>query len=395
MKRPLIFLLSSFLLLVIMFAVAIYVPNTLPVGSDFSAIYYADMALVNGVHVYDIPQMEALARSTVNPPSDRFFMPRFPYPPWYMLSTFYLGLVSIQSAGALWFELNLVMLFLSVWFLTDGWNGRLRLVSFALALFFLPVLGALAVGQYDFPVLLGTSLLIYSLRKENVALTMLGAVLLTFKPHVGGLILLSVLGWLIVSRTNFGRGAMRSIVMAGVFVGVVSLIADPVWFINYPKMLLGYQGEGNVTTCSECASVPVWMSRWLFDGSLKQAAIIAVVLLIAFIAFFWLVRQSLLKSPALLITSALLVTLLVSPYLYNYDFILLLVPFAVLVNVPDVAAKVVVILSYLIPSFAIIMYGRNGNISLNAATILIAFVLYLGARSQVDVPALTTYNTNN
>jgi hypothetical protein len=250
-------LLAAFLLVIIMFAVASYVPNSLPVGSDFSAIYYADLALVNGVHVYDIPQMEALALTTVDPPSDRFFMPRFPYPPWYVLTTFYLGLLPIQSAGALWFELNLVMLFLSVWFLTDGWNGRLRLIAFPLALFFLPVLGALSVGQYDFPVLLGTSLLIYSLRKEKVALTVLGVVLLTFKPHIGALILLSVLGWLIVSRSNFGQRAMRSIVVTGVIMGVVSLITDPLWFINYPKMLLNYQGEGNVTSCSECTSLPI------------------------------------------------------------------------------------------------------------------------------------------
>ena len=395
MKRQTIFLLASFLLIIVIFAVAIYVPNTLPVGSDFSALYYADFALVNGVHVYDIPNMEALALSTVNPPPDRFFMPRFPYPPWYMLSTFYLGLMSIQSAGALWFELNLVMLFLSVWFLTDGWNGRLRLVSFALALFFLPVLGALSVGQYDFPALLGTSLLIYSLRKENVPLTTLGAILLTFKPHIGALILLSVLGWLIVGKSNFGRSAMRSIVVSGIGLSVISLVADPLWFINYPKMLLGYQGEGNVSSCSECSSVPVWLSRWLFDGSLKQAAIIAVILLIVLIILFWLIRKSLTKSPELLVTSALLVTLLVSPYLYNYDFILLLVPFAILVNSPGIFTKIVAALSYLIPSLAIIIYAREGNITLNAVTILIAFVVYVHARSQVDVPAPAPYNVNN
>ena len=395
MKRSLIFLLSSFLLIVIIFAVAIYVPNTLPVGSDFSAIYYADMALVNGVHVYDIPQMEAIARSTVSPPSDRFFMPRFPYPPWYMLSTFYLGLMTIQSAGALWFELNLVMLFLSVWFLTDGWNGRLRLVSFALALFFLPVIGALAVGQYDFPVLLGISLLIYSLRKENITLTTLGVVLLTFKPHVGGLVLLSVLGWLIVSRSNFGRSAMRSIIIAGVGLSIISLITDPLWFVNYPKMLLGYQDEGNVSSCSECSSVPIWISRWLFNSSLKQAALIAVTLLVVLLVLFWLIRKSLLRSPELLVTSALLITLLVSPYLYNYDFILLLVPFAILVNTPGIVPKIVAVLSYLTPSFAIILYSRNGNITLNAATILIAFVVYFHARTQVDVHAPAPYNVNN
>jgi len=394
MKRSII-IPASVLLVIVIFAVAIYIPNTLPVGSDFSALYYADLALVNGVHGYDIPNMEALASSTTEIPEENFFMPRFPYPPWYMLSTFYLGLMPIQSAGALWFELNLVMLFLSVWFLTNGWNGRLRLIAFPLALFFLPVLGALSVGQYDFPALLGTSLLIYSLRKENVALTTLGVVLLTFKPHIGALILLSVLGWLIVSRSNFGKRAMRSILGTGVVIGIVSLIADPLWFINYPKMLLGYQDEGNVSSCSECSSVPVWLSRWLFDGSLKQAAVIAMVLLIVLAVLFWIIHKSLIKSPELLITSTLLTTLLVSPYLYNYDFILLLVPFVILVNSTGITPKLVAVLSYLIPSFAITMYGRNGNITLNAVTIIITFVLYLRIRSQVDVPVSASYNGNN
>ena len=104
---------------------------------------------------------------------EKFFLARFPYPPWYALSTFYLGWMPAKAAATLWFELNLVMLFLSVWLLTDGWPGRWTLIAFPLALFFLPVLGALSVGQYDFPVLLGTSLLIYSLRKENVPLTVL------------------------------------------------------------------------------------------------------------------------------------------------------------------------------------------------------------------------------
>jgi hypothetical protein len=395
MNRNILFLLSSFLLVVIMLVIALYVPNSLPVGSDFSAIYFADLALVNGVHVYDIPRMEALALSTVDIPPDQFFMPRFPYPPWYMIFTFYLGLFPIQSAGALWFQINLVMLFLSVWFLTDGWNGRLRLIAFPLALFFVPVLGALSVGQYDFPALLGTSLLVYSLRKENVALTTLGAVLLTFKPHVGALVLLSALGWLIASRSSYGRRATRSIVAAGIALSAISLIADPLWFVNYPKMLSNYQGEGNVTTCSECASAPVWASRWLFEGSLRQASMIALVLLVALAMLFWLIRKPLMRSPEVLVASALLVTLLVSPYLYNYDFILLLVPFAVLGAFGNIH-KIVVALCHLIPSLAIVVHGRDGNITLNMVTILLTFGLYLRAkRIGIDVPASASYNANN
>jgi hypothetical protein len=341
------------------------------------------LALVNRVPIYDLLKVEALAQQQAGIPAENFFLARFPYPPWYALSTFYLGLFPAAVAATLWFELNLVMLFLSVWLLTDGWSGRLRLIAFPLALFFFPVLGALSVGQYDFPVFLGTSLLIYSLRKENVALTTLGAILLTFKPHVGTLILVSVLGWLIGNRNDFGRRVVRSLLIAGVFLFIVGFIADPMWIISYPKMLLSYQSEGNVTTCSECASLPVWLSRWFFDGSLTIAAIISVILLVILVAAFLAIHSGLWKSSALLLTSALLITLLVSPYLYNYDFLLLLVPFTVLVNKGSPLEKIIVIICYLVPTFALLFFGRAGNISLIMVTIVLTALLYLGTKKSV------------
>jgi hypothetical protein len=311
-----------------------------------------------------------------------------------VLSTFYLGLLPIQSAGTLWFQLNLVMLFLSIWFLTDGWDGRLRLLAFPLGLVFLPVIGALAVGQYDFPVLLGSSMLMYSLRKENVTLTTLGAVLLTFKPHVGALILLSVLGWLIGSRSLFGRRALRSMIMSGIFLFLLGFLADPAWYVNYPGMLLNYQGEGNVASCSECANIPVFASRWLFDGSLARAAILSVLLLLILIGIFLTRRKAWIQSPDLLLTSALLITLLASPYLYNYDFILLLVPFATLVAAGNLAEKIMVLACHLVPTLALAFLGRAGNITLLAAAIVLTVLIFLRDKSQVDVKPLAAYNTS-
>jgi hypothetical protein len=396
MKHPAVIFLASLILIVIMAAVALYVPNSLPAGSDFSALYNTDLALVNGVSIYDLEAVEALAVKASGIPPEKFFLARFPYPPWYALSTFYLGLLPAQAAAMLWFELNLLMLFLSVWFLTHGWNGRLRLVAFPLALFFLPVLGALSVGQYDFPVLLGTSMLIYSLKRERVALTTLGAALLTFKPHVGVLVLVSALMWLIARRDGpalssiegFRWRAMRAILIAGVVLFTAGFLADPVWIVRYPTMLLNYQGEGNVSSCSECASLPVFLARWFFNGSLANATLIAVVLFIVLAGIFFMKRKALLKSHELMLTSSLLITLLVSPYLYNYDFLLLLVPFAVLAGKGKIVYKVAVIACYLIPTLAILLLGRDGNISLLIATILLAFVLYQTAEKlEIDVPA--------
>ena len=390
MHRLLIFLFSSLILAVFVLVIALYVPNSLPVHSDFSAIYNTDLALVNGIPIYDLAAVEALALEASGLPADKFFLARFPYPPWYALSTFYLGLLPAKAAGTLWFELNLIMLFLSVWLLTDGWFPRWRLIAFPLALFFLPVLGALSVGQYDFPVLLGASLLIYSLRKERVGLTTLGMVLLTFKPHIGALILLSVVIHLFTGRSSFGRRAIRSILLAGVFLFMIGFVGDPAWPLSYPKMLLNYQAEGNVTACSECASLPVWLSRLVFDGSLAKAALIAIGLLIALGVLFFVNRNIWLQSPELLIACTVLITLLVSPYLYNYDFIFLLVPFAVLIKDGHMAQKIIVSICYLIPTFAIAFLGRAGNISLTAVTIVIAVLLYLHITSKVDVPAVAS-----
>jgi len=401
----------------VMVAVALYFPNSLPTDSDFGAVYNASVALVRRVPIYDVPAVTAVAAENAGVPVDKFFLAPFPYPPWYSLSTFYLGWFPIQSAATLWFELNLTMLFLSVWFLTDGWSGRLRLIAFPLGLFFLPVIGAIAIGQNVFPVLLGGAMLVYSLRKENVALTTLGAVLITFKPHIGALMALSVLVYLIASRNRlalpkehrddvssiegFGRRALRSILFAGVFVFVTGFITDPAWHIRYPNMLLGLTSENygsgsDASLCVKCASLPVWLSRWVFDGSLTTAALIALAVLIALFVLFFPVRTSFLKHPDLLLNSALLATLLASPYLCNYDFIFLLMPIAVLATGKSrLIEKILVIVCYLAPTFAIALYDRAGNISLLIVTIILTALVLVRAKSKVDVPTLTAYNTNN
>ena len=97
---------------------------------------------------------------------------------------------------------------------------------------------------------------------------------------------------------------------------------------------------------------------------------IAIALLVIFGMAFYFMR-SLLKSHELLLSAALLVTLLVSPYLYNYDFILLLVPFAVLTHTGNLVQRILVLLCYLVPTFALIQYGRDGNISL----VIVSFVI--------------------
>ncbi len=80
-------------------------------------------------------------------------------------------------------------------------------------------------------------------------------------------------------------------------------------------------------------------------------------------------------------SAALLVTLLVSPYLYNYDFLMLLVPFAVLIHKSRLVEKIIVLICYLIPTFALIQYGRSGNMSLIIAAFVMFILLFVRARN--------------
>jgi len=127
----------------------------------------------------------------------------------------------------------------------------------------------------------------------------------------------------------------------------------------------------------------VVLSRWFFDGSLTTAAWIAIVLLVAFLIGIYFIR-SFLRSHELLLSAALLITLLVSPYLYNYDFLLLLIPFAVLITQSNVVEKIILLLCYLVPTFALLLYGRDGNISL----ILVSIVMLVLVHARMKNPII-------
>ncbi|HUH99044.1 MAG TPA: glycosyltransferase family 87 protein [Anaerolineales bacterium] len=393
MKFPgkvLLFAFFIVLLLALMIAVARYVPNSLHTNSDFLAIYDADLRLLQHITPYDYSgQIRLIAEQSGTLP-ENVYVPQFPYPPWFALSTFYLGLLPIQSAAMLWFEINLVMLFLTVWFLSAGWPPRLRLFSFLAPFFFIPVIGTLGVGQYDFPVLLGSAMLIYAVRQQRLAPASVGAALLTFKPHVGLPILLAALLYFFLSGGPFSRRALVWIFGGMAFLGLLGLVADPAWLIDYPHSFLTYQSGADIASCAACDSLPAWLAaRFIPSPSLAQMTGIGAALFMVLLLFFGLIRARLLKAPAHLINAAILVALLALPHLYNYDFVLLLIPFALFAGEASRRCeRIGLAVLYLFPFFAIVVFGRSlGDPSLLFVTLVLAALLYVQARRlpQLDV----------
>jgi len=348
-------------------------PLPIPPYLDFQVLYHADMGLLRGIPLYDrAAQAQMVARLAGVPPEKVFLLP-FPYPPWYALATLPLALLPIEVAARLWFGINLFLLFLSTWLLTSAWPRPKRLLLFLLAVFFVPALGTLYVGQYTFPVLLGACLWVYAMRREQAGPLALASALLTFKPHLGLLSLALGMVSLYWRGDAFGRRALKHIVWVGLLLLASGFIADRAWPVHYVHSLLTFRGVPGVSSCELCASPAVRLpGLFHVQTNLALAASIGLLIFSLFVLWWGTKRRSEWRYPAQVMAASILATLLASPYLLNYDFVLLLVPFAVLMEAPPTPIRrLLLLLAYFLPAISFALWGRQGTLSLAFSALML------------------------
>ena len=383
---------KRFFILLFVFCVLVVLallPLPIPPYLDFQVIYHADMGLMRGISIYDHAGQVNMIAQLANVLPEQVYVLPFPYPPWYALATLPLALLPITIAARLWFGLNLLMLFASIWLLTDGWEPRRRLASFLVALFFWPILGSLFIGQYGFPILLGTALFGYGLQNQKVGLTTIAAALLTFKPHLGILILLVGLIYLFFRRNKFGRRALIAIFIIGVFLFAAGFLASPLWPLDYIHSLMGFK---DVSQCHQCNNVSMKLAG-LFGGGFSLAVWFAAVLFVLMIGWLIWQKRALMAQPYLLAASTVIVTLLVSPYLQNYDYILLLVPLFVLAGPAIKFDWFFLTSAYILPLLGLGVLEESGEISLDLSALII-LILMARMTHQLDVSQRAAYNPN-
>lgn len=366
-------LLLTWLLLAL--AIALFVPLPIPYYQDFSVLYFSDKALLNGIALYDYPAQLEWVRAQTRP--DFEFHP-YPYPPWYALTTLPIATLPIAAAARLWFLLNLTMIGAATWMLTPRWGIPLRLLGILAAVMFIPAFGLLIVGQYSAPVLLGAALFLWAARRESPWGLAAGLGLMTFKPHIGLFLALAGLGWLVFRRREaFARRAIAFTTLLAVWLAAFGLLADPRWPLTYLDSLLRYRDIPGVQSCGLCASFSVGLVR-LVTGQpdTGQAALLSIFLGLGLLGLFaWRFRERA-AAPSLLMCLAAAFTLLVDPYLLNYDYILLLVPLALLAGrVRSLAGRAALLAAYLLP-WAVLAFGRQGNPLLAVSTLLAAALLW-------------------
>jgi hypothetical protein len=239
---------------------------------------------------------------------------------------------------------------------------------------FIPSLGLIVVGQYSAPVLLGAALFLYAARREDAPLTAVGLLLMTFKPHIGLFLLPGGFLWLLFQRTSFSRRAIGLALGGGIILAVLGFLADPAWPVTYVRSLVSYTTVPGVANRDLSASFSAFLVKLVLGyGSGFWATIVSGVLIVVMLVLFW--RFKVFTNLETLVVGCALMTLLGDPYMFNYDYVLMLLPLICLASgAQSLFQRVAVGLAYFAP-WTSFVWERNANIFYAVAAIFLVIVL--------------------
>ena len=295
-------------------------PNGGGVASDFVAVWAAGRLALAGhaAAAYDWPTHKLIEDSAVGHPFDGYF--GWHYPPTFLFVATVLSLMPYASAFAFWAFATFPAYVAAIRAIIGDRNGYLLAAAFP------AVLANFIVGQNGFvtAALIGGALILMD-RRPTIAGVLLG--LLTCKPHLG----------LLFPIALAMSGRWRVFITAGI---VASLMAGASWLAFGSACWQAF--FGNISHTSDA-----FLSKGFADWDKLQTAFGLTRMLGGSEALAWTV-QAVFAVVAAGVTAAVwrsnrlsygikaaelgTATLLVTPYLYTYDLVVLAVPLAFLIR---------------------------------------------------------------
>lgn len=281
-------------------------------GSDFSEIWAAPHIFVNGQNPYD-PDTWSAAVDLLN--VQRPGLPVYNYPGWVPLILAPFGVLDLDTAARLWLGVTLIVGAVGFFVLLDQTTPRLPL-AFTLFGFALvasePGIVTFYSGQWDFLMVGMLSLMIVALRRRAFAVAGAMGSIMIVKPH------LFLFAAPALIRTTLRRGSRRFAITFLVIAGIASLASTlffPSWWGYYLSVPAAKAGDLRAAALPN-AMRDVFGGVGLFAGVLLDLALLA--------ACFRFTAKGSAGVPAWLAVS-----LVMAPYIFVYDHLLMIVPLAV------------------------------------------------------------------
>jgi hypothetical protein len=298
-------------------------PNT-----DFFSYWLGARMIVEGQNPYDEPLwIESHHTFGATWISDRAYL----YPLPLAILTSPIGFFPLKQAFTIWCFLSLVMFLLSLITLFKLWKRSdpkpYLFPVIAGFIFFRPAILTLAGGQLGALLLLILCLSLLCFEKDKWFAGGLLIALLALKPNTGILLILLIVLWLLRIRK---AQALAGIVISGILLFLMGWFYNQQWVINY--LFIGNRKVNETFGYSPT----VWgmasgfcyfqLNCVIWLGGLFSILMIGVCL-------FLLYQKHYPLPPSLAFSLIIITVLLITPYLWTYDHILLVLPLLTAIRV--------------------------------------------------------------
>jgi hypothetical protein len=257
---------------------------------------------------------------------ERIFL--YPLPLAYLVIP--LGWLALSQAYSVWAFLTLFAAAASLFLLIDLWEES-RIKIFALPmmvalLFFAPMLEAPGKGTLGGLLLLAMVLSLYLFKHRMWMIGGMLSALLLVKPTFGAPALI-LLGLWFLSRREW-RGIV-GIIAGSLFLYALGAVVNPQWPLQFLGMGQQKVGEylGSQPTLLNAAGF-ICQRSLVCSYGLGAALSLVLIGVVTFLIFRKTRPLDFLEAISLILTTSLLVT----PYLWSYDFVLLIIPLSWIVH---------------------------------------------------------------
>ena len=311
------------LLVAVCYVVAMRIVNSVDYKNqytDFFPFWLAGNLVTRGQSPYDMLQWTlGYAQNNVGVMLDHSFL--YPLPLSLIFTP--LGILPLRAANILWVtitQLVIVWSLLVLLTIEGSPNAKyLFLPSLVGIVFFRPAILTLTSGHISGLLLLFLTACLFLLERKKM---FWGGFLLAFvalKPNIGGplIVLLSI--WLL-SRKQFT--SLLGLLAGGVTLMAIGFVQDPHWIVEYLKI-------GNTKLAGTFGGSPTfWGLAALVCRNQMRCTLpiggAATLLVLA--VFGWLIFRARITRPLTAISIVVTLTLLITPYTWTYDQLLLLIP---------------------------------------------------------------------
>ena len=289
--------------------------------NDFFTFWLAGHMVTQGGSPYDTAQWVAGYHHF-----DIGFIPNpyflYPLPLAMLLAP--LGILSFHSAYVLWVTLIQVMIIVSLAILLsqhDHPRAKLFFIPLLAGIvLFRPTILTLTQGQVSGLFLFVLAWITYLWQKGKWFYGGLLLGLLALKPNLGLPIIVLLVCWLFLQKR---WSSLFGTLVSGIFILISGLVVNPDWVVQYWRI------GSNKLAGTFGGSPTVWGLGALISHNQSTGTILigSLAALLILLGFFWTIfrfRANL--QPLSVLALAITVTLLIAPYTWTYDQLLLILP---------------------------------------------------------------------